>query len=188
MFDISKLGKVVFDFRYRIGEKFIDDFGNITEITGYNYLLNCYQATITFKVDGTAVKVQSSIIQESNLSRLKIYKPIEELAKVEKGVNYKIYYFDNNPTKELRGQKAENITITLYGGVRALAKMLNSMKKRNPHRKITMVAIVSDTGIYLDHVRFIPQEIKTQKFLTGMKERLLAHAKYERGYEVAIGF
>jgi hypothetical protein len=73
-------------------------------------------------------------------------------------------------------------------GIRALRKMLNSMVKRNPTRRIITVSVLDDDGYYISSVKFLTKEIKEQVFLTGMKERLLAHAKYECGYEVATNF
>jgi hypothetical protein len=73
-------------------------------------------------------------------------------------------------------------------GISQLCKTLNNMLKKFPERRITLVSIVNEEGIYQNHVKFLRQEIQNQKFLTGMKERLLAHAKYERGFEVSIGF
>lgn len=180
----------VYTFKYKIGDIFLDPKqGNIIEITGYNYgKLLTYKGDILTKSGNTTTTIKTNTIYESALDRLERYDSLSALmdSKKKDGVNYRIHYVDLNPDKT-ESRKVDHTTITMTG-IRALTKMLNSMKKRKPNRRIVMVSVVDDEGKYLTSVKLLPEEIRKQVFLTGMKERLLAYAKYQCGYDIAIGF
>jgi hypothetical protein len=182
---------LIIKYKHRIGDVFYDPERDETiQIEGYNSIANnIYKGVIYANFGyGTNVRLESNMLYESRLDKMEKYRSLKELelAKMKKDikVNYKIYYFDN-PLK--KGEQAKTITITL-SGVTKLAKVLNTMKKRNPARRISMVCIVDDNDRYIDYVKFLKQEMAKQQWLTGMKERLLAHAKYERGFEIATNF
>jgi hypothetical protein len=181
----------VFTFKHRIGEIFTDESGDIIEIAGYNYLHgSCYRGKVTIDLNGSPTTFDSNFIYEDRLEKMTKVNSREEAINLtkKKETIYKIYFFEYNPnTTSVKGQKAQNMTLKL-SGISQLCKTLNNMLKKFPERRITLVSIVNEEGIYQNHVKFLRQEIQNQKFLTGMKERLLAHAKYERGFEVSIGF
>jgi hypothetical protein len=181
----------IYTFKYKIGDVFYDpNQGNIIEITGYNYsAIVTYKGDITTKNASTTTIIKTNTIYQSALDKLERYDSLSNLmdSKKKNGINYRIHYVDLDTSKKVVKEKVKHTTMTMTG-IRALAKMLNSMIKRNPNRKIIMVSVVDDQGIYLKSVKFLPEEIKKQVFLTGMKERLLAFAKYECGYDIAIGF
>jgi hypothetical protein len=177
-------------YKHNIGDVFLEDDGDIHEIIGFNYKENRYKVKVLSEYsDGTKIEVETDFASDRNLDKFKKFSSMKELKKMSnyKSVNYKIYYFDPLTDGDTKVQKAENITITMTSS-RQLFRMLNNMRKRNPQRRVTMVAIVDSSGKFLTHVRLLPQEINRQKFLTGKKERLLAHAKYTCGYELKIGF
>jgi hypothetical protein len=183
---------LILSYKYRIGDVFYDkDRDEVVEITGFNSVIGdkVYKGTIrTFMGKGTRVTLESNMIYQARLDNMRRYKSLQELelSKMNKSatINYKIYYFDT-PMKV--GQNATDVTIKL-SGIKKLAEVLNNMKAKNPNRRITMVCIVDDNGTYLTYVKFLRQEWTKQQWLTGYKERMLAHAKYERGYEIATGF
>lgn len=180
----------VYTFKYRVGDIFLDPTeGNIIEITNFNYIDNCYTGKVEIKYDGgnKSTTMFSKLIYEYALDKMERYDSMNAMVEQQKkknGITYKIHYIEKDPNStKIKGEKVNHTNMTMTG-IRALAKMLNSMVKRNPNRRIIMVSIVDDNDKFLTHVRFMPQEISQQKFLTGMKERLLAHAKHELGYEV----
>jgi hypothetical protein len=178
----------VYTFKYRLGDVFMTQDGGIIEITGYNYLGMTYAGKVTLANSGTIL--ETKVIYEGMLNKCQKFDSLDSLMsfmKKDKGVTYRIHYVDLDPAKKNTKEKVNHTDITMTG-IRALARMLNSMRKRNPNRRIVTVSVINEQGIYVTSVKFLPEEIKRQEFLTGMKERLLAHAKYNRGYEVAIGF
>lgn len=174
-------------FKYMIGDVFFDEgSGDIIEITGYNYLLTSYKGNMTMKISGIKATIQSNIIYEERLNRMKRYSSLAEFmnsSAKDTAIKYRVHYFD----PDVQGQRANYQDVTL-SNVRALARLLNAMVRINPKRRIVMVSVIDDNGKFLTHVRLLDKEIKEQKFLTGFKERLLAHAKYKCGYEVVTGF
>jgi hypothetical protein len=172
-------------FKYKIGDVFVNNqFGDTIEITGFNYLSRTYKGNIKMKFKKTTKTVKKEIIFESDLNKMAQVLPNGKgvSLKKDKLINYRVYYFE-----EGQGNRSIQSDVSLTN-IRALAKYLNSMLRINPNRRVIMVAILDDNGIYLEQVKFLKKEFKEQKFLTGMKERLLAHAKYECGYEVATSF
>jgi 1-aminocyclopropane-1-carboxylate deaminase/D-cysteine desulfhydrase-like pyridoxal-dependent ACC family enzyme len=174
-------------FKYKVGDVFIAKDGSIIEITGYNYNGMSYQGRVTLK--DSNITINSHLIYESALNKMERYDSVSDMVEKKKkdGVNYRIHYVDLDPNKKTIKEKVSHIDITM-SGIRTLAKLLNSVKKHNPNRRIVTVSIMDDKGQYIGNVKFLTKEIKEQVFLTGMKERLLAYAKYECGYEVSIGF
>lgn len=167
-------------FKYKVGDRFYDpDCGDMIEITGFNYELKTYKGTVEYHLGGNATHLKSNMIYESRLDRMVFYDSNKN--EKEEAVNYRIYYFDNKK-KESRATQYD-VTLT---NIRALAKMLNSLVRRG--KRIVLVSIIDDNGKYVNSVKFLKKEIDEQKFLTGLKERLLAHAKYECGYEIATNF
>jgi hypothetical protein len=179
----------VFKFKYRIGDMFTNAQGDSVEVTGYNHIFGCYKTKTIMKFENMEMPLESALVGERELDKMKKVNNEEELNKMAMAdrVRYKIYYFEQEAGQIIKGTKVESFTVELTS-VRALAKMLNGLRKRNPNRRITLVSVVDENDKYLAHVKFLPQEIVQQKFLTGWRERMLASAKYERGYEVAIGF
>lgn len=184
---------LILSYKYLIGDVFYDaEKDEIVEVTGYNATIGdkVYKGLVRAYFGGTQrCTLESNMIYQARLDTMRRYRSLRELElslmkRNTKTVNYKIYYFDN-PMK--RGENATEITITL-SGISKLAKVLNNMKAKNPQRRISMVCIVDDSGAYISYVKFLKQEWAKQKWLTGYKERLLAYAKYESGYEIATGF
>jgi hypothetical protein len=168
-----------------IGDTFIDsNYDDTIEITGYNYMSRTYQGNIMMRFGKKIRTVKSNMIFEGRLDKMTqlFTKNTGVSLKKDKPINYRIYYFE-----EGQGNRSIQQDVQL-SNIRALAKMLNSMVKVHPKRRVIMVAILDDNGVYVEQVKLLKKEIKDQKFLTGMKERLLAHAKYECGYEVATSF
>lgn len=176
-------------FKYMIGDVFADPnyTGDTIEITGFNYLSGTYQGVINMKFGKKYSTQRTNLIFESRLDRMNFVENKKVVTVVEepknKVFNYRIHYF----SPEVGGTRSLQRDVRL-SNVRALAKLLNTMVKTNSKQRIIMVSVLDENGIYLSSVKFLKREIKEQKFLTGMKERLLAHAKYECGYEVAINF
>lgn len=171
----------IFLFKYKIGDKFENGNG-IIEITGYNHHLETYKGIAHFK---NSSSIDFTSIDESILDNMTKIK--EEDSMVSSKIRYVVYYYDLDDDGNIKkGQTANKIEVNV-DGVCALAKTLNRMVK-NYKRRVTLVTIVDERGVYLNRVEFLTQEIKEQVFLTGMKERLLAHAKYVSGYEISIGF
>lgn len=171
-------------FKYMIGDKLIEkETGDIYEITGFNYFNNTYQGNIIMNFGNKIKTVQTNYLFESRLNQLEMYNPKATIIipKDDKAINYRIYYFEEGSNKSV--QKDVQLS-----SIRALARLLNSMVKIDPKRRIIMVCILDSNGVYVEQVKFMKKEFRDQKFLTGMKERLLAHAKYECGYEVATNF
>lgn len=178
---------MVYTFKYRIGEVFLTQDESIIEITGYNYNGMTYQGLVT--MSGHSNTLKSNVIYEGALNKMERFDNMASMmnSKKKDGVNYRIHFVDLDPKKKSTKEKVIHTDLTMTG-IRALCKMLNSMVKRNPKRRIITVSILDNDGYYISSVKFLPKEIKEQQFLTGMKERLLAHAKYECGYEVATNF
>lgn len=171
-------------FRYKIGDKFIDnDYGDTIEIKGYNYMAKSYLGVITLHIGDKVSTIESNMIYENRLNNMSmiIDKPSKKYKKDET-INYRIYYFE-----EGKGNRPIQRDVKL-SNIRALVRYLNSTIKTYPKRRIVMVAILDENGTYAGQVKLLRKEIQEQKFLTGMKERLLAYAKYECGYEVATNF
>lgn len=171
-------------FKYVIGDKFADPEheGDSIEITGYNWLSRTYQGVVNMKFGNVYKRQTNHLIFESKLDKMAmIVEPFVEKPKETK-FHYRIHYFD---TKTANTSRQQDVTLT---NIRALCKLLNSMVKIKPDRRIITVSVIDENGCYVSSVKFLRREIKEQKFLTGMKERLLAHAKYECGYEVATNF
>jgi hypothetical protein len=181
---------MVYTFKYRIGEVFLAEDESIIEITDYNYNGMSYQGDVMLKMrDGKVTTLKSNIIYEGSLNKMERFDNMASLMSKKKkdGVHYRIHFVDLDPKKKNSKEKVNHTDLTMTG-IRALCKMLNSMVKRNPTRRIITVSVLDDDGYYISSVKFLTKEIKEQVFLTGMKERLLAHAKYECGYEVATNF
>jgi hypothetical protein len=178
----------VYSFKYDIGDVFLTQDGGVIEITSRSYMGMTYGGNVTLANSGTILK--SRVIYEGTLNKCQKFDSINDLMtfmKKDKGVRYRVHYVDLDPNIKDIKQKVNHTTITMTG-VRALSRMLNSWRKRNPNRRFVMVSIVDENDTYITSVKFLPEEIRKQQFLTGMRERLLAHAKYERGYDVSIGF
>lgn len=175
-------------FKYKIGQVFHDTRNNdVVEITGFNYNSKTYKGNVTYTIGGKETEIESNLIFESRLDRMTRYDSMlayRQLSKDKKEtvVNYRIYYF----SKESKTQQSATQYNVSLSNVRALARLLNSLVKMG--KRVVLVSVVDDSGKFIDHVKFLKKEIDEQKFLTGMKERLLAHAKYECGYEVATNF
>lgn len=171
-------------FKYMIGDKFIDDkFGDTIEITGFNYVSRTYQGNIYMKLGKRTKTIHNNLIFESKLDRMTLFVPsTTQVYKQDKSVNYRIYFFEGGS-----GSRSIQRDVQL-SNIRALARLLNSIVKNNPKRRVIMVAMLDDNGMYIGQVKLLKKEITEQKFLTGMKERLLAYAKYECGYEVETNF
>lgn len=172
-------------FKYGVGDTFVDtETGDKFEITGFNYTTGTYQGNIIMQFGSKTKIVKTNLIFESKLEKMAMFvggvKPTVNKKK-DSLINYRIYYFEEGQNKSIQ----KDIQLT---NIRALAKYLNSLVKVNSKRRIIMVCILDDNGVYVEQVKFLKQEFKEQKFLTGMKERLLAYAKYECGYEVATSF
>jgi hypothetical protein len=167
-------------FKYKIGDRFLDKkFNDTVEITGYNNTFGCYEGRIEMNFGKKTITKESNVIYESRLDSMVMLG--KKTDKKEDVFTYNIYYFEG-VVKKAKQHKVE------LSNIKALAKLLNSWVKINPKRKIVLVTLLDENGIYVGNVKFLKQEMKEQKFLTGMKERLLAHAKYECGYEVATNF
>lgn len=111
---------------------------------------------------------------------------VDLMATRNKEVRYKIWYIDKGKSQKLNGRwKADNSEL-LLGSVKSLAKRLNKLVKANPQYKIVAVSVVDEKGVVKKNVKFLPKEINEQKFITGYKARLLAHAKYELGYDISV--
>lgn len=94
--------------------------------------------------------------------------------------SYKIFYHQGTGDKNSYLDKTVKLS-----GIRALARYLNRFKRDNPKFRVTVVTVVDDAGGYLSYVKFNREEVKNQRWITGKKERLLAHAKYELGYDLS---
>lgn len=174
-------------FKYNIGDVFIDmEHGDIFEITGFNYVSGTYTGIITMKFGKTTKTSHTNLIFESNLDKLSMHVDNKQSTlmnrKKDSLINYRIYYFE-----EGSGNRSIQKDIQL-SNIKSLAKYLNSIIKIHPKRRVIMVSILDDNGMYVEQVKLLKKEIKEQKFLTGMRERLLAYAKYECGYELATNF
>lgn len=96
----------------------------------------------------------------------------------ERKVNYKIVYKD----KGIPNSRLIHFRIVLPN-IRSLAKQLNNFIKRNPEYEVVAAYIVDKDDLFVTDVKFLKAEYKAQRWLTGWKERLLAHA-VDRGYEI----
>jgi 1-aminocyclopropane-1-carboxylate deaminase/D-cysteine desulfhydrase-like pyridoxal-dependent ACC family enzyme len=190
---------MVITFKYRIGDVFLGDNDTIVEVIGYNYTNNTYKTKATMMIDGVSETMENEFLTDHYLEICEKFSSMKECEnfiakrndemnkKTKKGKTptayYKIYYLE----EESKQKQADTITIPLPS-IKKLASVLNKMKAKNPNRRIITVCVVDEVGYFLSSVKLLPQEIKQQYFITGMRQRLLAHAKYECGYEVSIGF
>lgn len=183
------------------GDCFISNEDERIVITGINKEKKRYYAYLYYKhevprmlqymtdeyLDGFCVKMTTK--QKELFVKANYYKrgTIELMAKTNVGhkqIRYKIWYIDKSKKSE-GSWKADN-SILVLGSVKALAKRLNGLVKANPQYKIVAVSVVNKDGVVKKHVKLLTKEINEQKFITGYKERLLAYAKYELGYDISV--
>src|SRR5437764_4339073 len=128
-------------FKYMIGDTFLDSqYGDKIEITGLNYTTRTYQGNILMKFGDKIKTVKTNMIFESKLDKMAIlsHGTIPLTRKIDKAINYRIYYFEENS-----GNRSIQRDVQL-SNIRALAKLLNSIVKTNPKRRIIMVSILDD--------------------------------------------
>lgn len=191
--------------KHQIGDCFISNMNERIMITGYNnnssnqiaqnryYFALVYYKRETPKIlqymtdefiDQSCVKMSFKEKEIFMRSHYHDRGAVDLMAQRNKEVRYKIWYIDKG--QKLNGRwKADNSEL-LLGSIKSLAKRLNRLVKANPQYKVVAVSVVDEKGIVKKNVKFLPKEINEQRFITGYKQRLLAHAKYELGYDISV--
>lgn len=189
---------------YEIGDCFILKTNERIYITGLNFAVTpkCYIGVI---YHGKSAPYVTKFLTQDYLS--KECKPMSQAQRelfiatkfnqrgmvdlnmgkkkqVDKKVRYKIWVIRKDSDKDNGWEEYDRILE--LSSIRSLTKRLNLIKKKNPELKIVNVSIVDNDNRIIGQVKFIPREIATQKFITGYKERLLAHAKYTLGYDITL--